>query len=225
MLYSRHQVLHAHRVLPCVFGTSRRDAGDAAVPRRQASAPRRHRVLPDGRLLRDVLRGRADRGARARADADLAGEGRAAAAAIPMCGVPFHAADGYIARLVAQGLPRRDLRAGRGPAQGQGARPARGRRGSSRPARSPTPAISTRASRRSWWRIAPAERRRPWLGARAASTSPPVSSRAAEYHRRRRPQALGRRARRAAAARAPRRRRVRAIARRSCNGSRPGDAA
>ena len=44
--------------------------------RRQAAVPRRHRVLPHGRLLRDVLRGRADRGARARADAHLAVEGR-----------------------------------------------------------------------------------------------------------------------------------------------------
>ena len=37
------------------------DAGDASVPRRQAAASRRHPVLPDGRLLRDVLRGRARR--------------------------------------------------------------------------------------------------------------------------------------------------------------------
>ena len=51
----------------------------------------------------------------------------ASGGAIPMCGVPFHAADGYIARLVKQGLPRRRLRAGRGPAQGQGPRQARSR--------------------------------------------------------------------------------------------------
>ena len=44
-----------------------------------------------------------------------------------MCGVPFHAADGYIARLVKKGLPRRHLRAGGGPEEGQGARQARGR--------------------------------------------------------------------------------------------------
>ena len=42
----------------------------------KAAASRRHPALPDGRLLRDVLRGRAGRRARARADADLAVEGR-----------------------------------------------------------------------------------------------------------------------------------------------------
>ena len=46
---------------------------------------------------------------------------------IPMCGVPFHAVDGYIARLVQEGLPRRDLRAGRGSEEGQGPRQARSR--------------------------------------------------------------------------------------------------
>ena len=44
-----------------------------------------------------------------------------------MCGVPFHAADGYITRLVKQGLPRRHLRADRGSEAGQGRRQARGR--------------------------------------------------------------------------------------------------
>ena len=33
---------------------------------------------------------------------------------IPMCGVPFHAVDGYLAKLVKQGVSRRHLRAGRG---------------------------------------------------------------------------------------------------------------
>ena len=46
---------------------------------------------------------------------------------IPMCGVPFHAVDGYLAKLVQKGLPRRDLRAGRGSEEGEGARQARGR--------------------------------------------------------------------------------------------------
>ncbi len=46
---------------------------------------------------------------------------------IPMCGVPFHAVDGYIARLVKKGISRRDLRSGRGSAQGQGHRQARSR--------------------------------------------------------------------------------------------------
>ena len=49
--------------------------------------------------------------------------------AIPMCGVPHHAADGYIARLVQEGVPRRHLRADGGSQEGQGARPARGRAG------------------------------------------------------------------------------------------------
>jgi hypothetical protein len=38
----------------------RRDAADAAVPGDQGAAPERDPVLPDGRLLRDVLRGRRD---------------------------------------------------------------------------------------------------------------------------------------------------------------------
>jgi DNA mismatch repair ATPase MutS len=50
----------------------------------------------------------------------------ASGTAVPMCGVPYHAADGYITRLVKQGLPRRHLRAGRGPEEGQGRRQARG---------------------------------------------------------------------------------------------------
>ena len=47
--------------------------------------------------------------------------------AIPMCGVPFHAADGYIARLVRKGFRVAVVRAGRGSEEGQGARPARSR--------------------------------------------------------------------------------------------------
>ena len=46
-----------------------------------------------------------------------------------MCGVPYHAADGYIARLVKKGYPRRHLRAGGGSEEGQGRRQARGRAG------------------------------------------------------------------------------------------------
>ena len=37
--------------------------------------------------------------------------------AVPMCGVPVHAADEYLARARRAGLPRRDLRAGRGRAR------------------------------------------------------------------------------------------------------------
>ena len=56
-------------------------AGHAPVSRREAAASRRHRVLPDGRLLRDVLRGRARRRAGARTDADVPVEGSPAAPA------------------------------------------------------------------------------------------------------------------------------------------------
>lgn len=38
----------------------------------------------------------------------------------PMCGVPYHSAEGYIAKLVRQGLQDRHLRAGRGSEKGQG---------------------------------------------------------------------------------------------------------
>ena len=41
---------------------------------------------------------------------------------IPMCGVPVHAADDYLQRLIAGGPPRRGLRADRGPGRGQEAR-------------------------------------------------------------------------------------------------------
>ena len=47
--------------------------------------------------------------------------------AIPMCGVPFHAVDGYLARAGDQRISRRDLRAGRRPQKGQGPRQARSR--------------------------------------------------------------------------------------------------
>ena len=41
---------------------------------------------------------------------------------IPMCGVPVHAADDYLQKLIAPGLPRRRLRADRGPGRGEEAR-------------------------------------------------------------------------------------------------------
>ena len=94
--------------------------------RREAAVSRRDRVLPDGRLLRDVLRGRAGRRARARADADVALEGRQrrrhpdVRRAVPRRR-RLHRAPGQ------EGLPRRHLRAGRGSAEGQGPRQARGR--------------------------------------------------------------------------------------------------
>ena len=52
--------------------------------------------------LRDVLRGRAHRGARPRADPHVAAKD-ASGGAIPMCGVPYHAGDATVARLVRKG--------------------------------------------------------------------------------------------------------------------------
>ena len=103
----------------------RRHARDAAVLRRQAAVSRRDPVLPHGRLLRDVLRGRADRGARPRADADLALQGRQrrrhsdVRRALSRRRRLRRAAG-------AQGLPRRHLRADGGSEEGQGRRPPRG---------------------------------------------------------------------------------------------------
>ncbi len=96
-----------------------------------------------------------------------------------MCGVPFHAADGYITRLVKLGLPRGHLRADRGSQEGQGRRQARRRarrhpRHADRCRRTSTP-----VSRPSCWRR-PGSTRRPartcaW--AWRCSISPPASSR------------------------------------------------
>ena len=49
--------------------------------------------------------------------------------AIPMCGVPYHAADGYIARLVKKGFRVAICEQMEDPEEGQGARPARSRAG------------------------------------------------------------------------------------------------
>ena len=46
---------------------------------------------------------------------------------IPMCGVPHHALDTYLARLVKKGISRRHLRSGRRPEKSQGHRQARDR--------------------------------------------------------------------------------------------------
>ena len=67
---------HTPETAPPLPSLSVATPGDAPVPRRQAPIPQRHRLLPDGRLLRDVLRGCAGRVARARAHADVAVEGR-----------------------------------------------------------------------------------------------------------------------------------------------------
>jgi DNA mismatch repair protein MutS len=47
-------------------------------------------------------------------------------ATIPMCGVPYHAAEGYLAAPAAQGLPHRHLRADGRPQAHQEDRPPRG---------------------------------------------------------------------------------------------------
>ena len=68
---------------------------------------------------------------------------------VPMCGVPFHAADGYITRLVSKGFRVAICEQVEDPEEGQGARPPRGGpRGVARHAHR-RHAIWTRASRRS----------------------------------------------------------------------------
>ena len=108
---------------PSSTGLRRRDARHAAVLRRQASVPRCHRLLPHGRFLRDVLRGRPDGGARARVDTHLARQGRVRQ---PHSDVRRAVPRGrYVPRPArARRVPGRDLRAGRGPAKGQGPRQA-----------------------------------------------------------------------------------------------------
>ena len=91
---------------------------------------------------------------------------------MPMCGVPYHAVDRYVARLISRGLSRRDLRSDRGPEAREGARQARGharrhaRARSSKTACS-TPGATTTSSRRRAGRTPSGWR---------SSTSPPASS-------------------------------------------------
>ena len=59
-------------------------------------------VLPDGRFLRIVLRRRQGRGGRA-STSRLTARGEHEGAPIPMCGVPIHAAEAYLARLIKAG--------------------------------------------------------------------------------------------------------------------------
>ena len=124
------------------------DAGDASVPRRQAAASRRHPALPHGRLLRDVLRRRPRRRARARADAHLALEGRQRRRHPDVRRAVSRRRRLHRAARQ-EGLPRRDLRSGRGSAQGQGPRQARGRARRLARHADRRRATSTRASRRS----------------------------------------------------------------------------
>ena len=67
---------------------------------------------------------------------------------IPMCGVPFHAADGYIAKLVSKGFAWPSASRWRTRRRPRGSSSARSSAWC-RPARSPTARIWTRASRRS----------------------------------------------------------------------------
>ena len=81
---------------------SGRDAADAAVPGDQGAPPERDPVLPDGRLLRDVLRGRRDGVARARTHAHVAQQRRRRrSAARRRAGAS--AGQDYLRRLVQQG--------------------------------------------------------------------------------------------------------------------------
>ena len=138
----------------------------------KAAASRRDPVLPHGRLLRDVLRRRPARRARARADADLASKD-ANGGGIPMCGVPFHAVDGYIARLVKKGFrvaicdQVEDPRKAKGLVKREVVRVVS-------PGTLTDAAISTRASRRFSWRSRPATRST--TSASRCSMSRPASS-------------------------------------------------
>ena len=158
-------------------------ARDAAVSRRQAPVSRRDRVLPDGRLLRDVLRGRAGRVARARTDADVALEG-CRRPGHPDVRRPLSCGRRLYRPAREEGLSRRDLRAGRGSAEGQGTGPARGRArrltghadraGISRRARTGVPHGHRRRRATGWsvsrsWTSRPASSRRPSIAARGTA--------------------------------------------------------
>ena len=126
-------------------GEPRSDAAHAAVPGDQVAASGRDPVLPDGRLLRDVLRRRRDRVARPRPHAHVAQQrrrGRSAArrrAGESGRRVPAPAR--------AAGLSRRDLRAGRGSRSSRrGSCGARWSRRSRRAPRSPTTCSTARAT-------------------------------------------------------------------------------
>ena len=79
------------------------DPGHAAVPPDEGGAPGRPALLPHGRLLRAVLRGRGGGGAALEIALTSRSKDRDGTP-IPMCGVPHHAVTGYVARLVKQGF-------------------------------------------------------------------------------------------------------------------------
>ncbi len=103
-----------------------RHAGHAPVSRREAAISRCDPVFSHGGLLRDVLRGRARRGARARSDAHVAFERRSGHVdsdvrrAISRARYVFVSAG-------QERVPRRHLRSGRRPEKSQGSRQARDR--------------------------------------------------------------------------------------------------
>ena len=116
----------------------------ASTARSRRYHARRHPALPHGRLLRDVLRGRGATPA-ACSSSRSPRAARAPTNVAPMCGVPYHRSRATSAQARAQRASSRDLRAGGGPAQGPGARQARGRRASSRRARARRPDCSSQA--------------------------------------------------------------------------------
>ena len=101
-------------------------------------------AVPARRLLRAVLRGRARR---ARACCSITLTSRAGRGAIPMAGIPHHAADGYIARLIHAGQKVAVCEQMEAPGQGQEAASGATSCASSRRARSPTPQFLRRRPR------------------------------------------------------------------------------
>ena len=94
----RTGVLEAPRGRDCTAG----DADDAAVPRGEGEVPGRHPLLPAGRLLRDVLRGRGPgrrRRSRSRSPPAPRGTARSPCAA---CRTTRRA--GYVAKLLERGF-------------------------------------------------------------------------------------------------------------------------
>src|SRR4030095_13405674 len=78
---------------------------DGPVSAAQGRSRRRVAVLPHGRFLRTVLRRRKSRLGLPRhcADTALRERGERAREPIPMCGVPAHSAESYLARLIKGG--------------------------------------------------------------------------------------------------------------------------
>ena len=176
------------------------DGADAPVPRRQGEVPRRDRVLPArATSTRCSTRTRSLR--RALLDLTLTTRDKGKDDPVPMCGVPHHAARGYIAQADRARPPGGALRAARGSAGRAGDRQARRGPGRHPGRRSSTRSRSTRARPATWRRCAGDGRAR--ATASPSSTSPPATS----APPRPRARGAGRRARPGRAARAGGRRR------------------